>query len=425
MFEVRRDRNNNLGLKGYWIRLIGGFLEARTLLNNPEMVNKHTTTYYARDQMKALGLYMNTEEHALLPLRRAWHVFLFGQLSIMYLSMIYGLLDESLDNVVEMGRDLAFLIGMFFIIFKMVFFSLYADEVDEIIDALEQDHHAEVKGPGTAINRATKRRHFLLLMALDFVWTFAVVIFIILLISTPLWADQTLPFHVAFPFELHDPSKHPIAHFIIYMSQTFSIVFANIWLVATEGLSVCLYSQVTTALSVLCVELRHLPQHCTSDGHEDGLRWELKRLIRNHQSIILIVDRCNQLFHGPLIMQMIVNFMLVSLSVFEAMMARHDPKVAAEFMVLMILALGHLSLWSKFGDLMSQESMEVAMAAYEAYEPNVGSNGIHQDIRFIIARSQQPLIMRASPFPEFNLINYMAILHQCYVLLTLLLNTLD
>nr|ABW97707.1 odorant receptor [Drosophila subobscura] len=414
MFEVGRDRTNDLGLKGIWLRFVDMFFEARTLLNNPKMVNRHTTAYYSRDQMKVLGLYMSADEEG-QPLKRAWHVFLFVQLSTLYCSMLYGLL-QSLDDIVGMGRDLAFIIGMFFILFKMGFFSLYADDVDGIIEALEQNHQAEIKGPATAISRATKRRHFLLLIGLDFVWITGILIFIILLITTPLWADQSLPFHVAFPFELHDPSKHPIAHLIIYISQAFCIAYLHIWLVATEGLSVCLYGQVTTALSVLCVELRHLRYHY---GNEESLRGELTRLINNHQSLILIVDRCNQVFHGPLIMQMTVNFMLVSVSVFEALMARHDPKVAAEFMVLMILALGHLSLWSKFGDLMSQESMEVATAAYEAYDPSVGSNRIHQDIRFVIARSQHPLIMRASPFPAFNMINYMAILHQCYGILTL------
>uniref|UniRef100_A0A0R3NWQ9 Uncharacterized protein n=1 Tax=Drosophila pseudoobscura pseudoobscura TaxID=46245 RepID=A0A0R3NWQ9_DROPS len=122
---------------------------------------------------------------------------------------------------------------------------------------------------------------------------------------------------------------------------------------------------------------------------------------------------------------MIVNFLLVSLSVFEAMMARHDPKVAGQFIVLMILALGHLSMWTKFGDVMSQESLEVADAAYEAYDPNIASKAVYKDLRVVIMRSQNPLIMRANPFPAFNMINYMAILNQCYGILTLLLNTME
>nr|ABW97706.1 odorant receptor [Drosophila miranda] len=417
-----RDRHSAFGLKSCWNRFIGVFLDARGLLSDPKMVNRHSLAYYSRDQMKVMGLYVNSEEKG-QPLRRAWHVFLLVQFSALYASMFYGLL-KSLDDIVETGRDLAFMLGMFFIVFKMVFFSLYADEVDVLIDILEDSHHAEVKGPGTEACRAIKRHHFLLNVGLDFVWFVAVVVFVVLLIVTPFWADQSLPIHAVFPLELHDPAKHPIAHLVIYACQSFSMAYLNIWLVATEGLSISLYGQVTTALSVLCVELQQL-RHFWGDGSEDRLRLELTRLVGTHQSIILIVDRCNQLFHGPLIMQMTVNFLLVSLSVFEALMARHEPKVAAEFMVLMILALGHLSLWSKFGDMMSQQSLEVAHAAYEAYDPSVGSKRIHRDIAFIVHRSQRPLIMRASPFPAFNLSNYMAILNQCYSILTLLLKTLD
>jgi len=144
-------------------------------------------------------------------------------------------------------------------------------------------------------------------------------------------------------------------------------------------------------------------------------------------------------------MQMSVNFSLVSLSVLEAMEARKDPKVVAQFAVLMLLALGHLSMWSYFGDLLSQTSLKISEAAYEAYDPSKGSKEVYRDLCLIIRRAQNPLIMRASPFPSFNFINYTAvrnlninnyhfliycltgfqILNQCFGILTFLLNTLD
>jgi len=69
---------------------------------------------------------------------------------------------------------------------------------------------------------------------------------------------------------------------------------------------------------------------------------------------------------------MSVNFSLVSLSVLEAMEARKDPKVVAQFAVLMLLALGHLSMWSYFGDLLSQTSMKVSEARI-CYDPQLES----------------------------------------------------
>jgi len=108
-------------------------------------------------------------------------------------------------------------------------------------------------------------------------------------------------------------------------------------------------------------------------------------------------------------MQMAVNFSLVSLSVLEAMEARKDPKVVAQFAVLMLLALGHLSMWCVCGDMLSQKSLKISEAAYEAYDPTRGSKENYRLLCLIIRRAQNPLIMRASPFPSFNLRNYTAV----------------
>ncbi|XP_034651811.1 putative odorant receptor 65c [Drosophila subobscura] len=410
-----------LGLSELWKNFIEVFFEFAMIYKSEDECPKHTVPYFNRQQLKAMGFYPNSEERR-MPGRRTWHQVALIKAMIFFYSTCYAVF-ESLDDIVELGRDLAFIIAAFFIIFKLIYFLLYADKVDEVIDGLEECYRWERKGPAAAGVRSEKRLHFLYNIGMQSIWVIFMVVFIILLISTPLLTQQDLPFHASYPFHLHDPSSHPTTHILIYLSQCFDIVYFLVWLVSTEGMSVAIYSQLTAALSVLCVEFRHLQQVC--NGDEDLLRREITRLVRFHQKIISLVDRCNEVFHAPLIMQMIVNFLLVSLSVFEAMMARHDPKVAGQFIVLMILALGHLSMWSKFGDMMSQESLEVAEAAYAAYDPNVGSKGSHKDIRLVILRSQEPLIMRASPFPAFNMINYMAILNQCYGILTLLLNTME
>nr|CBW30678.1 odorant receptor [Drosophila miranda] len=397
------------------------YIAIRMVYRRPDKCPEHTVPYLNRDQLKAIGYYPNSEESSRLG-RRNWHLFVMIKATIFFGSVTYAIF-ESLDDIVEWGRDLAFIIATFFIYFKLIYFLLYADNVDEVIDGLEECYRLERAGPAAAGVRSAKRLHYLIVIGMQIIWVAFMVVFVLLLVTTPLWTELSLPFHAAFPFHWHDPSKHPFTHILIYLSQTFDSAYFLMWLISVEGMSVAIYSQLTTALSVLCVELRHLHQFC--DGDEDLLRWEINRLVKYHQKIISLVDRCNEVFHGPLIMQMIVNFLLVSLSVFEAMMARNDPKVAGQFIVLMILALGHLSMWTKFGDVMSQESLEVAKAAYEAYDPNIASKAVHKDLRVVIMRSHKPLIMRATPFPAFNMINYMAILHQCYGILTLLLNTME
>ncbi|EDW31754.1 GL10786 [Drosophila persimilis] len=376
-----------LRLSKKWKRFMKPYAPFRRVYRTPGKCPEHTVPYLNREQLISTGYYPNSTQN-IVPGQRSFHVFLLVKGTIFYSSILYAAF-ESLDDIVELGRDLAFIIASFFIYFKLIYFLLYADNVDEVINGLEECYRWERAGPAAAGVRSAKRLHYLIVIGMQIIWVVSMIIFIVLLISTPFWTQQELPLHAAYPFHLHDSLRHPRMHILIYLSQSFDILYYLTWLTVTECMSVSIYSQLTTALSVL------------------------------------LVDRCNEVFHGPLIMQMIVNFLLVSLSVFEAMMARHDPKVAGQFILLMILALGHLSMWTKFGDMMSQESLEVAEAAYEAYDSSVGSKKIYWNIRFIIMRAQEPLIMRATPFPTFNMTNYKAILNQCYGILTLLMNTLD
>ncbi|XP_017048550.1 putative odorant receptor 65c [Drosophila ficusphila] len=388
---------------------------------DPEFEPNHPAIYFFREQMKAMVLYTTSKERQ-LPYRSIWHTFVLIQTSVFFASVCYGLTESIGDNV-QIGRDLAFIIGAFFIIFKMFYFLWFGDDLDDVINELVKHHPWAWKGPGCVDVRPLKRWSFCLGFFLASSWSFFLIIFLLLLMTTPLWVQQqNLPFHAAFPFQLHDRSTHPITHAIIYISQSFLMTYAIVWLMCIEGLSVCIYFELTFATEVLCLELKHLHRKCDDNAK---LRLETNRLIRFHQKIVEILNRTNHVFHGTLIMQMSVNFALVSLSVLEAMEARKDLKVVGQFGVLMVLALGHLSMWSMFGDMLSRESLKISQAAYEAYDPAKGSKDVYKDLCFIIRSAQNPLIMRASPFPCFNLVNYAAILNQCYGILTFLLKTLE
>ncbi|EDV51139.1 odorant receptor 65a [Drosophila erecta] len=417
MTELRSERKN-----GNWDRLWGPFFESWAVFKAPHSNSRHIIAYWTRDQLKALGFYTNSEERR-LPRVVAWQYFLLIQLATSMASLFYGV-RESVGDIVNLGRDLVFIITTLFICFRLVFLAQYADEVDAIIDALEDIYHWSVKGPGSREVQETKRLHFLLFMALVVTWFTILILFILLKISTPFWIEsQILPFHVAWPFQLHDPTKHPVAHFIIYVAQSTNVLYFMIWLGVAENMGVSIFFELTSALRVLCIELRNLQKLCLGD--EDMLSRELCRMINFHQQIILLTERCNHIFNGAFIMQMLINFLLVSLSLFEVLAAKKDPQVAAEYMVIMLMTLGHLSFWSKFGDMFSEESKQVALAVYEAYDPNVGSKSIHRQFCFFIQRAQKPLVMSAAPFPPFNLENYMLILKQCYSILTVLANTLE
>ncbi|EDX09445.1 putative odorant receptor 65c [Drosophila simulans] len=402
-------------------RFLKFYIDGWKHFRNPAMESSYSAVYYWREQMQAMFLYTTSKERQ-MPYRSIWHTLVTIQVSVCFLTMCYGL-TESLGDRVQMGRDIAFIIGLFYIAFKVYYFQWYGDELDEVVEALEKFHPWAQKGPGAVDYRTAKRWYFMLSFFLASSWLVFLCLFLLLLITSPLWVhQQILPLHAAFPFQWQERSIHPISHAIIYLFQSWSITYFLTWLVCIEGLSVSIYVEITFAIEVLCLELRHLHQRCHGYGQ---LRLETNRLVQFHQKIVHILDHTNKVFHGTLIMQMGVNFFLVSLSVLEAMEARKDPKVVTQFAVLMLLALGHLSMWSYFGDLLSQKSLKISEAAYEAYDPTKGSKDVYRDLCLIIRRGQEPLIMRASPFPSFNFINYSAILNQCYGILTFLLKTLD
>nr|XP_017017853.1 putative odorant receptor 65c [Drosophila kikkawai] len=392
------------------------------VLWNPQEEPQHISTYNFREQMKAMFLYTNSVERN-LPYRSVWHTFIVFAASFVLLTLCFGL-KESLGDLVEMGRDLAFIIATFFIYFKLIYFHWYADGLDEIIDELEACHQWLREGPGSAEARTVRRWHYIVMFVMIMVWSFFIGVFVILLNTTPLWvAQQNLPLHTIYPFEWHSKSKHPIAHGISYLTQAVTLSYVLVWLLIMEGMSVSIYFEITCAIKMLCIEFRHVTEKC--HGNVELLRREIDRLIGLHQKILRILDRTNEVFHGTLKMQVIANFFLVSLSVFEALISRKDLKVAFQFGVLMLLTLGHLSMWCKFGDIMSQESLDIAQAAFEAYDPTSGCSGVKRDLCLIIKRAQNPMQMVSSPFPPFNLIKYTAILKQCYSILTLLLKTMD
>ncbi|KAH8342373.1 hypothetical protein KR059_003659 [Drosophila kikkawai] len=409
-------------MSGIWQRLAAPYAEGWRVFKNPKLQAQHTIAFSTRDMMKALGLYTNSEER-LDSKKVAWNYFIYIQSLISWWSLITGVF-ASVGDVVSLGRDLAFSITLLFILLRILFIRMHADDLDQVIDVLEEFYRREPISSAAEEVRATKRFHFLALSVLLTLWTIYILAFCVIKISTPLWMEsQILPFHVAWPYELDNPSKHPISYVIIYFFQATTMAFLMIWIGIDENMLGSIFFEMSTALKVLNTELKNLQKFCK--GNELLLAKELKRLAQFHQRIIYISDQCNNIFKSTFIMQMIVNFLLVSLSAFEVLVSRNNPKVVVEYLVMISMTLGHLSYWSKFGDMLTQESLEVANAAYEAYDPRFGSKSTHRDIALIIMRAQQPLNIRGSPFPPFNLENYMAILKQCYSILTLLLNTLE
>ncbi|EDW73060.1 uncharacterized protein Dwil_GK17339 [Drosophila willistoni] len=380
---------------------------------------RHMTVYYNREQMKAIWNYMNTEERQ-LPIRCIWHYFIIVQIYIFFLSLLYGI-PESFDSIVDLGEDILWVIAAFFLCFKVIYFLNYADDIDIIIDTLEQMHHE----PNTIKRiRSIQREHFLLETGLSVAWYGAMAFFSTVIVSHPLWSAQTLLFHCAYPFELHNPIEHPICHFIILLTQIFIMTYYQLWILYTELFSVHCFSQLAVHFQILCIELRELKKKTDDEQHFSS---ELRRLVRCHQRILHLVQRVNEVFYAPLILQLFATFALLCLSAFVVMACRDQIEIVIRFAIFMLMTFSYISYWSKFGDMVTEKSHEVALAAYDAYQYSSKSKLLksQRNLILIMLRAQKPLNMKANPFPAYNLNNCMLLLKQCYTILTVLLRYLD
>ncbi|KAH8302591.1 hypothetical protein KR044_008462 [Drosophila immigrans] len=312
---------------------------------------------------------------------------------------------------------------MVYLITKWHFLYFRADKVDDIVDKLDACHREEKKKQSVDEIRALQRSHYVVESSFGVLWFFGVCMFVGLIMALPLYTNQKLPFHAIYPFNWHDPERHPIAHCFVYVWQCFALINNMYSVLFFDLLSVHVFTQIAANMKILCIELRSLSKLNRRDV--EYFRSELRRLFQFHQRILRLVEVTNEIFYVPMIMQMFVSFLLISLSTFISLVARHDPSVASRFILFMVLSFLHLSYWCTCGNMVNDHSFAVAEAAYDAYEWSPHIPVMQRDISFMIRRSQKSLSMGASPFPPLNLTSYMAILKQCYSILTLMLESLD
>ncbi|EDW73059.2 uncharacterized protein Dwil_GK16846 [Drosophila willistoni] len=396
---------------GIIVRLWEQYNVGWRLYKNLEQIPRHMTPYYSREQMKIMGNYANAEER-LLTRRRVWQVFLLVKLTMFIVPTVIGL-TESLDSIVEFSEDALWTISALYVFARWAFYYLKADQVDEIVDALEECHHEWNVGPNSEETQSLRRWYYHIETGLSVCWHIGLMFLMALLILAPVWTSQQLPFHAVYPFNLHNPEEHPISYILIYISQSCCVIYFLPWLLLTEFLSCHCFFQLAANLKILCIQLRNLNQFTGHGDNEQIVAMELKKLIEFHQKIMHIVDRVNDVFYNPLLTFLLANFILLLLCTFAALAARHQPLVAGRFIMTMPIVFGALIYWSKCGDLVTQTSQDVAAAAFEAYDCPLWvtrSSIIQRDLMFLIQRAQKPLTIGArAPLPAFNLVTCMAV----------------
>ncbi|XP_016978125.2 odorant receptor 47b-like [Drosophila rhopaloa] len=371
---------------------------------------------YTRAFLIMLGHYPNKKLAPLSLYRWLNLVIMFNMMGII-LTLVFALPESK--NVIEMGDDLVWILGMGLIFIKIFYMHWRCDQIDELIwdfdyynrELRPHQDDEEVLGWQRLCYLIESVLYIICFILVNF---FSAAIFLQFLIR-----EGKLPYHSIWPFRWHRMDLHPNMFWFAYvwMSATTQHNVMSILMVDLLGISTFL--QTALNLKMLCIELRKLGEMgAVSDArfHE-----EFCQVIRFHQHIIKLVAKANTVYNGSFNAQLMASVAMISISTFETMVAADlDPKMAAKFVLLLMVAFVQLSLWCVSGNLVYTQSLEVAQAAFAINDLHTRAPAILRDISFVILRAQKPLMFVAEPFMPFTLATYMMILTNCYRLLALM-----
>ncbi|XP_017027121.2 odorant receptor 47b [Drosophila kikkawai] len=402
---------SNLGIMRHFLDEFRSVLRQETPGRIPRLALN-----YNRASLSLLCQYPN-KKLAQLALYRGINWFIMCNVMLAFWTMVVALPESK--NVIDMGDDLVWLSGMGLVFTKIFYMHLRCNDIDEIIWDFDyynrelRPHHMDEEVLGW------QRLCYLAETGLYINCFFLVNFFSAAVFLQPLISKGKLPFHVIWPFQWHRIDLHPKMFWVLYIWLSCTSQHNLMSILHVDMVGITTFLQTALNLKLLCIEMRRLGEmRKVSDArfHE-----EFCRVVRFHQHIISLVKRANKAFNGAFIAQMIASFSLISIATFETMAAASvDPKMAAKFVLLAMLAFIQLSTWCITGTLVYTQSLEVAQAAFEIKDWHTKSTEIQKDISFVILRAQKPLMYVAEPFVPFTLGTYMIVLKQCYRLLALL-----
>ncbi|EDW89998.1 uncharacterized protein Dyak_GE13022 [Drosophila yakuba] len=399
------------------LRLLRGFLdEFRSVLRqeSPGLIPR-LAFHYVRAFLSLLCQYPN-KKLASLSLYRWINFFIMGNVMTIFWTMFVALPESK--NVIEMGDDLVWISGMALVFTKIVYMHLRCDEIDELIWHFDY-YNRELRPHHTDEEVLGWQRLCYVIESGLYINCFCLVnFFSAAIFLQPLLGEGKLPFHCVYPFQWHRLDLHPYSFWFLYIWQSVTSQHNLMSILMVDMVGITAFLQTALNLKLLCIEMRRLGEMKVSD---ERFHEEFCRVVRFHQHIIMLVEKANRAFNGAFNAQLMASFSLISISTFETMAAAAvDPKMAAKFVLLMLVAFIQLSLWCVTGTLVYTQSVEVAQAAFDINDWHTKSPAIQKDISFVILRAQKPLMYVAEPFLPFTLGTYMLVLKNCYRLLALM-----
>ncbi|SPP74001.1 odorant receptor 47b [Drosophila guanche] len=351
------------------------------------------------------------------PMYRPLNWFFLCNQALMFTAMACAVHEST--NIIDMGDDLVWLIGVALIWTKSYFVHEHANDIDEIIRDFA--YYDEVVRPNHDDDEILECQSYVYIIEsyINIIYFVLVHMFSIAICLQPLFGEGRLPYHVLMPFDWHRHDLHPWAHWVVYVWLSLSSHHNLFTILHVEMVGFCTVIQTALNLKLLGIELRKLGDLKSLSDYQFHI--EFRRVIRYHQHIINLVDKVNRAFYAPFIAQMMASFAMISITTFETMVAaKTDPRMALKFVIFTMIVFLQLSSWCTAGSYVLHLSTEIAQEVFAISDWHTKSVQIQRDLGFIILRAQKPLVFVAEPFMPYTLGTYMIVLKQCYTLLAVL-----
>nr|CUQ99414.1 Olfactory receptor 34 [Manduca sexta] len=342
-----------------------------------------------------------------------WFMFIVG---------IYVIVQTG--DLIQVWGDITLMTGTSFLLFtnmafitKIINVMVRRDAVLAIIDEGDEVLRSERRIEGKAIVKSSNQETSRLLYLYG----------LLTVVTVFGWAASaekgSLPLRAWYPY---DTSKSP-AYELTYLHQSVAVIllaFLNVSLdVLVTSLAAvcrCRFQLLALSLRTLCHDIPIDEKHLVSPEHKQIVHERLRLCILQHQSILESAAKIKTCFSGHILAQFTVSIVIICVTAYTLALETHDNPIRLIAMFSYLLGMMmQVFLYCYQGDYLSEESSDIADAAYECpwYACPIP---LRRSLLVIMARSRRVAILTAGGFSTLSLACFVSIIKASYSFFTVL-----
>nr|QEE82749.1 odorant receptor 31 [Conogethes pinicolalis] len=223
----------------------------------------------------------------------------------------------------------------------------------------------------------------------------------------------------------YDTSKSP-AYELTYIHQIVAVSLGATVNVSLDFLVTSLMAQCNCRLRLLALRLRTLgedfvvnDQMLFSIHQVQVVTDRLYRCIERHQSVLETAARLQKAYSASILVQVTVSMVIICVTAYQLAFATQDLVRFVSMLAYFACMTLQLFLYCYQGNQLSEESIQVAEAAYEMPWYRCTSS-FRRDLLMLMTRSRRVSKITAAGFTTLSLSAFMAIIKASYTFFTVL-----